>query len=346
MDTVPPKAALTSAKPSVIATTFPASTPSVALRYRGPENRAPVIRVFRTDDGKPHIVRRFRGKPDRTAIWDGRVSAGDGAHRARARGGLRVHRGRARQGRQHHRGAAAHATASVARPGTGVTVSNFTLRGPLSAVAAGQVAHFEVGPVDRDFNFAVSRLGDPKPLLHGGRVAGRFRIHIPSKMRTGVYIVRVRSRRQRAVWPLAVAGLPPRSAPRRGAPARGAAGAHLAGPEPGGRRRRRLHRPAAVLAVRGRRPPVPRRHAAEALRRRGVAAAPLARPREAAVRPHDRPGAGASRGPGARQRARAWPSPAASCGCPTSCSSGCATTSPTAAGWPRSAPNRSGAPSP
>jgi hypothetical protein len=43
-------------------------------------------------------------------------------------------------------------------------------------------------------------------------VAGRFRIHIPSKMRTGVYIVRVRSRDQRAVWPLAVAGLPPRSA--------------------------------------------------------------------------------------------------------------------------------------
>jgi hypothetical protein len=31
-------------------------------------------------------------------------------------------------------------------------------------------------------------------------------------MRTGVYVVRVRARRDRAVWPLAVAGLPPRSA--------------------------------------------------------------------------------------------------------------------------------------
>jgi N,N-dimethylformamidase beta subunit-like protein len=66
--------------------------------------------------------------------------------------------------------------------------------------------------VDRDFDFALSRLGDPERLLHGGRVGGRFRVHIPPKMRTGVYVLRVRSGRQRAVWPLAVAGLPPRSA--------------------------------------------------------------------------------------------------------------------------------------
>jgi len=43
-------------------------------------------------------------------------------------------------------------------------------------------------------------------------VAGRFRIRIPSNTRTGVYLVRVRSGHERAVWPLAVAGLPPRSA--------------------------------------------------------------------------------------------------------------------------------------
>ena len=36
MDTVPPKAALVSAKPSVIATDLPGETPSVTLRYRGP----------------------------------------------------------------------------------------------------------------------------------------------------------------------------------------------------------------------------------------------------------------------------------------------------------------------
>ena len=212
VDTVPPKASVASATPAVIATDLPGETPSVKLTYRGPENRAPVIRVFRTDDGPTHIVRRFRGKPNRTATWDGRVSAGAERTRPAPEGdyaftvAVRDRAGNVTEA------PLPTPTASVARPGTGVTVSNFTLRGPLSAIAAGAVARFEVGPVDRDFNFAVSRLGDPKPLLHGGRVAGRFRIHIPSKMRTGVYVVRARVGRQRAVWPLAVAGLPPRSA--------------------------------------------------------------------------------------------------------------------------------------
>src|SRR3954451_17132601 len=75
VDTVPPKATLVSAQPSVIATDLPGETPSVRLAYRGPQNRAPVIRVFRTVGGRPRIVRRFRGRPDRTATWDGQVSA-------------------------------------------------------------------------------------------------------------------------------------------------------------------------------------------------------------------------------------------------------------------------------
>jgi hypothetical protein len=212
VDTVPPKATIASAQPSVIATDLPGQTPSVRLAYRGPQNQAPVVRVFRTDDGKPHIVRRFRGRPDRTAVWDGRVSTGEERTEPAPEGdyaftvAVRDRAGNVTEA------PLPTPNAVVARPGTGVTVANFTLRGPLSAVAAGQVAHFEVGPVDRDFDFVVSRLGDPKPVLHGGRVAGRFRIHVPSKMRTGVYVVRVRSGDRRAVWPLAVAGLPPRSA--------------------------------------------------------------------------------------------------------------------------------------
>ena len=50
--------------------------PESELRYRGPENRAPEVRVFRTGEGAPRVVRRFRGGPNRTATWDGRVSAG------------------------------------------------------------------------------------------------------------------------------------------------------------------------------------------------------------------------------------------------------------------------------
>src|SRR5215211_4743 len=182
VDRKPPRVTLLSAEPSVVAT------------------------------GPPHIVRRFRGGPNRGAVWDGQVSTapertvpapeGDYAFTVavRDRAGNETEAPRP----------VPHAP--VARPGTGLSVRRFTLRGPLSAVTAGAFAHLEVGPVDRSFDFVVSRLGDPKPVLHGGRVGGRFRIHIPSKMRTGVYVVRVRSGDDRAVWPLAVAGLPPRSA--------------------------------------------------------------------------------------------------------------------------------------
>ena len=230
VDRRPPRVTLLSAEPSVVATGLPGETPSVRLRYRGPRNTAPVIRVFRTDDGKAHIVRRFRGGPNRGAVWDGQVSTapertapapeGDYAFTVAVRD---------RAGNQTEAPRPVP-RAAVARPGTGVSVRRFTLRGPLTAVTAGAYAHLEVGPVDRSFDWVVSRLGDPKALLHGGRVAGRFRIRIPSKTRTGVYMVRVRSgdthvgagarrgRGDRAVWPLAVAGLPPRSARSRARP--------------------------------------------------------------------------------------------------------------------------------
>ena len=212
VDRKPPQVTLLSAKPSVVATGLPGETPSVQLRYRGPTNQAPEVRVFRTDDGKPHIVRRFRGGPNRGAVWDGQVSTGPGRTAPAPEGDYAFTfavRDRAGNETQAPRPIP---RAAVARPGTGVSVRRFTLRGPLSAVTAGAYAHLEVGPVDRSFDWVVSRLGDPKAVLHGGRVAGRFRIRIPSKTRTGVYVVRVRSGDERAVWPLAVAGLPPRSA--------------------------------------------------------------------------------------------------------------------------------------
>jgi hypothetical protein len=218
VDRRPPRVTLLSATPSVVATGLPGETPSVRLRYRGPANRAPVFRVFRTDDGKPHIVRRFRGGPNRAAVWDGQVSNGPQRTLPAPEGdyaftvAVRDRAGNLTEAPQ------PVPLAAISRPGTGVSVRRFTLRGPLSAVTAGGFAHLEVGPVDRSFDWVVSRLGDPKAVLHGGRVGGRFRIRIPSKTRTGVYLVRVRAGKQRARWPLAVAGLPPKRARGRARP--------------------------------------------------------------------------------------------------------------------------------
>jgi FlgD Ig-like domain len=208
VDRVPPDVSLVSATPNVIAPRLPGQMPEVRITYRGPKNTAPEFRVFRTDDAaKSHVVRRFRGD-GRTGVWHGEVSHGpertgpapDGDYaftvsvRDKA-GNLAV-------------APAPIPTAALARPGTGVSVRSFTLRGPLGVVPAGSVTTLEVGPIDRSLDFAVSRLGDPKPIRRGKRVGGRLRIGIPSDTKTGVYLARVRAGRQRAVWPIAVAGLP------------------------------------------------------------------------------------------------------------------------------------------
>ena len=197
------------------------------------------------------------GGPDRTATWDGRVSVGPRADGPGARGRLRVHGRRARPGRQHHRGAAPDAArsggaAAHRRLGARLHAARPAVRRPRRA----RSPHLEVGPVDRSFDFVVSRLGDPKPILRGGRVGGRFRIRVPDRMRTGVYVVRVRAGRRPRGLAARRGGPPAAERPRRGAPARGAAGAHLAGPEPGRRRRRRLRGQAAVRGLRAARPPV------------------------------------------------------------------------------------------
>ena len=204
VDTEPPVVRLLQTRPNAIA---PGAT-EVTLRYGGPANQAPEFRVFRTDDAaRPHVVRRFRGD-GRVGVWHGEVATGpqetgpapDGDYaftvsvRDKA-GNLAV-------------APAEIPNAATAPPGTGVSVRSFTLRGPLEVVPAGAVANLEVGPIDRSIDFVVSRLGDPTPLRKGGRIGGRFRVRIPSDAKTGLYVVRVRAGRHRAVWPIAVAGLP------------------------------------------------------------------------------------------------------------------------------------------
>jgi hypothetical protein len=215
VDRTPPRVELLGASPSVIAPGEPGQTPRVEIRYRGPVNSAPEFRVFRTDDGPPRVpVRRFRGNETRSGVWNGEVAAGPDATEP-AEDGIYAFTVTVRD----RAGNLAVAptefpNASVTRPRTGVSVRSFTLRGPLELVSAGSLVHLEVGPFDRSFDFVVSRLGSPEDVIRrGGRVGGAFRVRIPRDTRTGVYLVRVRSGSQRAVWPLAVDGRPQSRAP-------------------------------------------------------------------------------------------------------------------------------------
>jgi FlgD Ig-like domain len=214
VDTKPPRVRLVSVRPGVIAPGDPDQQPRVRVRYRGPRNEAPEFRVFRTDDGPPRVVLRFRGNDRRLALWTGTIRGrpavdGDYAFTVTVRdraGNLSV-------------APAEIPSRRTARPGTGVSVRHLTLRGPLGVVSAGSLARLEVGPYERSFDFALSRLGRRRVIKRGERIGGRFRVRIPPRSRTGVYLVRVRAGRRRAVWPLAVAGLPPgRRAARRARP--------------------------------------------------------------------------------------------------------------------------------
>jgi hypothetical protein len=209
VDTMPPEVELVDARPSLIAMGEPGASQNVRIRYRGPVNAAPEFRVFRTDDGPPRVVRRFRGDDRRGGDWGGEVAAGPAATRP-APDGIYAFTVTVRD----RAGNLAVAPTEIptpqqARPGTGVSVRRFTLRGPLEVVPAGAIAELEVGPFDHSFEFVVSRLGAPEDVVRrGGRIGGPFRVRVPESARTGVYLVRVRSGERRAVWPLAVAGRP------------------------------------------------------------------------------------------------------------------------------------------
>ena len=201
VDTVAPEVRITSAEPGVV---DPGDGPvAVRVSYDGPQNAAPEFRVYRTEGGPVRVVRRFRGDGSRTGVWDGSTignPAVDGNYAFQVR----------------VRDAAGNETlappgvpaAGSAAPGTGVTVRRLTLEGPLGVVDAGSVAQLRVGPTPRRLRFALSRLGTREVIRRDRRRGGTLRVGIPSSARTGVYLLRVRSRGRRAVWPLAVTGLP------------------------------------------------------------------------------------------------------------------------------------------
>ena len=202
VDTEPPKLAVTSASPGVV---DPGDGPvRIRVGYAGPVNALPEFRVYRTEGGPVRVVRRFRGDGTKTGFWDGSVISGDAAVDGSYTFQVRV---------RDKAGNAALApprlpSADAAAPATGVAIRRLELSGPLGVVDAGTVARLKVGPTVRRYRFSMVRLGSARPIREGRRRGGALRVRIPDAARTGVYLVRVRARGKRAVWPVAVAGRP------------------------------------------------------------------------------------------------------------------------------------------
>ena len=202
VDTKPPRVEVVSARPGVV---DPGDGPvKVRVRYEGPQNASPEFRVYRTEGGPVRVVRRFRGDGSRSGVWDGSVISGDLAVDGDYGFQVRV---------RDEAGNVTLATpgtpsAASAAAGAGTAVRRLELQGPMGVVAAGSVARLEVGPTRRRLSFAVARLGSRRNIKRDRRRGGALRVRIPRRARTGVYMVRVRARGRRAVWPLVVAGLP------------------------------------------------------------------------------------------------------------------------------------------
>src|SRR4051795_13351469 len=174
VDTRKPRVRLTSAEPGVIAPGNPGQDPHVRIRYSGPRNDKPEFRIFRTDEGQPRVVARFRGNTRREALWHGSIRgrpAVDGDYTftvtVRDKAGNRSV------------APAEIPTRQNALRGTGVAVRHLTLRGPLTTVRAGSLARLEVGPFRRACEFTLSRPGAKRPIKRARRRGGPFRVRVP-----------------------------------------------------------------------------------------------------------------------------------------------------------------------
>jgi hypothetical protein len=211
VDTRPPKVALESAEPGLV---DPGDGDvEVRVRYSGPQNANPEFRVYRTEGGPVRIVRRFRGDGTKSGVWDGSVISGD-----LAVDGNYAFQVRVRDAAGNEALAPRRVTTARTAAGAGTTVRRLTLQGPLGVVDAGTVARLDVGPTPRRYRFAFSRLGARRDIRRDRRRGRPLRVRIPGDARTGVYLARVRARGRRAVWPLAVAGRPPKRTANRPRP--------------------------------------------------------------------------------------------------------------------------------
>ena len=215
VDTAPPRPRIVAVTPPTVVPGFPGGRGRARVRFEGPTNPAPMVRVWRTDQGKPQEVARFAGRRfRRTTDWDGTVVAGrmppctrrdcptvrgtrsaaDGTYVVT----VTVYDKAGNAGSSHplppRRG--------VRR--SGVTIRYVTLTGTLDPVRAGDVTRLTVGPVPRRVAWRLQETATRKTVADGRGSGDAFAVRVPRDARPGLYLVRVEGAGHRASWPLVV----------------------------------------------------------------------------------------------------------------------------------------------
>ena len=160
VDTRPPRVSIASVEPNVI---VPGGPREVRIRYRGPLNKAPEFRVFRTDDDVRGPARLFRSDESRVGVWDGTVRGGGLAPEGSYSFNVKV---RDLAGNKTEAPAPAPEEQD-APPRTGVAVRALTLQGP-TGVVPGRLAGRPAGGPAR----AAVRLRPLAARARGARSAG------------------------------------------------------------------------------------------------------------------------------------------------------------------------------
>ena len=205
VDRRPPRVVLTSARPE-------RDRPGRARpAARGAD---PLPRAAQRGARVPRLPHRRRPAAARAALprrrgRAGRLGRAAARGQARAGGRLRLHGPGARPRRQPDRGPARRSRARAPRgraPACRCGPSRSRGRWPWSRPARWRACGS--GPSTAPSTSCCRGWGRRARWCAGERIGGSFRVRVPRRTRTGVYLVRVRAGDRRAVWPLAVAGLP------------------------------------------------------------------------------------------------------------------------------------------
>jgi hypothetical protein len=203
VDTKPPRPRILVVTPPTLLPGARGTSGRARIRYSGPSDPNPLVRVYRTDLPKPKEVTTFLAPRFRqTAKWDGLVSgrpALDGVYAITITTYDKA-------------GNAGSAPSSLppargeTNAGSGVSVRYLTLSAPLEPVDAGSVVRFRAGPIARRLRWNLSRSGPGAAVARGQARGGAIGLRVPSDARTGLYLLRVQAGGHRAVAPLAVRG--------------------------------------------------------------------------------------------------------------------------------------------